>query len=380
MNPTNPMNDHLYAIIMAGGSGERFWPLSTPEYPKQFLRLGDEKSLLRRTVDRIAPLIPIGRQFVVAGEQHAARITEELHDLPQANLICEPIGRNTAACIGLASLFLARRDPEAVAVVLPADHHIVEAPAFLAAIKKAAELARGEDGMVVIGIRPGRPETGYGYIRSGPEIESDVYAVLGFHEKPDEETARRYLAAGDYFWNTGIFVWQNRTIERLLKAFLPEHWSKLQEIHSAVGTAAYGEILARVYPTIQKISVDYGVVEKTKNIRMVWGRFAWDDLGSWTALDRILTRDQEDNVVIGQHIGLNTANCIIYGRQGKVVATIGLRDLIIAETEHGLLICPKDRAQEIRKLLGSMSPTVREERTQNTNPDEIRPEGDSEER
>lgn len=350
-----------YAIIMAGGSGERFWPLSTPDRPKQFLRLVGDKSLLRRTVDRIEPLIPIDRQFVVAGEQHAIRISEELPDLPPPNLICEPIGRNTAACIGLASLFIARRDPDAMTVVLPADHHIVEAPAFLAAIEKAVQVAQKEDVTVVIGIKPARPETGYGYIQSGTEVEAGVFAVLRFHEKPDEDVARRYLSAGDHFWNTGIFVWQNRTIEQLIKTFLPGHWSKLKEIRSAVGTPRYEDVLARVYPTLEKISIDYGVIEKAEKIKMVQGTFGWDDLGSWTALDRILGSDQEDNVVIGRHVGLNTTNCIIYGQEGRVVATIGLRDLIIAETEHGLLICPKGRSQEIRNLLGRILPHPGEE-------------------
>lgn len=349
------MNHHLYAIIMAGGSGERFWPLSTPDRPKQFLRFGGEKSLLQETVDRITPLIPIDRQFVVAGMQHVDRIREELPDLPVENLVREPVGRNTAACIGLTSLFVARRDPDAVTLVLPADHHIVGVQDFLSSIEKAVRIAQGENVTVVIGVTPTRPETGYGYVRSGMELETDVYAVLRFHEKPEETTARSYLSAGDYFWNTGIFVWRNRTIEQLIKTFLPRHWSTLEEIRSMLGTPGYADVLAKVYPTLEKMSIDYGVVEKAENIKMVRGRFGWDDLGSWTALDRILLRDQEDNVVIGRHVGLNTSNCIIYGREGKIVATIGLRDLIIAETEHGLLVCPKSRSQEIRQLLGAMA-------------------------
>ncbi len=353
--------DQTYAIIMAGGSGERFWPLSTADSPKQFLRLGGEKSLLRRTVDRIQPLIPIDRQFVVAGEQHAGRIKEELPDLPPENLVCEPTGRNTAACIGLASLFVAHRDPDAIAVVLPADHHIVEASPFLASIEKGVQVAQGLGVTVVIGVKPDRPETAYGYIKIGPEIEQNIHTVLRFHEKPDEETAQCYLAAGDYFWNTGIFVWQNRTIGQLMELFLPAHWSKLEQIGSVLGTPTYGEVLAEVYPTLDKVSIDYGVVEKAENITMVWGRFGWDDLGSWTALDRILARDEADNVVIGPHVGLNTSNCIIYGQGGKVVATIGLRDLIIAETEHGLLICPKSHSQDIRRLLALMPRPLVEE-------------------
>lgn len=357
MNPTNPTiaMDHVYAIIMAGGSGERFWPLSTPDCPKQFLHLLGEKSLLQGTVERIEPLIPIERQVVVAGEQHAGRIRKELPDLPPANLICEPVGRNTAACIGLASVFLERRDPDAIVVVVPADHHIPESPAFLACIEQAVHIAGKREVTVIIGIRPDRPETGYGYVKIGSEVEPDVYRVQRFHEKPDAEVARHYVDAGVYFWNTGIFVWQNRIIEQLIKTFLPVQWAKLEQIRSALGTGGYGRVLAETYPTMEKVSVDYGVLEKAKDIYAVHGHFAWDDLGSWTALDRVLPRDQEDNVVIGRHVSLNTSDCVIYGQEGKVVATIGIRDMIIAETEHGLLICPKSRSQDIRQLLAEMA-------------------------
>jgi mannose-1-phosphate guanylyltransferase len=343
--------NNVYAVIMAGGSGERFWPLSTPNRPKQFLRLVGAKSLLQSTVERIKPLIPIDRQLVVAGEAHAARIREELPELPPMNLICEPVGRNTAACIGLGSLFLERRDPNAIAVVLPADHHIEETSAFCACMEKAVMLAQEKKGTVVIGVKPDRPETGYGYIHIGSEMLQDICPVLRFREKPDIETARCYMAAGDYFWNTGIFIWENRTLQQLLKTHLPAHWSSLEQIRSALGTPAYPDVLARIYPTLERISVDYGVLEKAENMYMVHGRFGWDDLGSWTALDRVLVADEAKNVVIGRHVGLDTSDCIIYGQEGKVVGTIGLRDLIIAETDHGLLICPKSRLQEIRELL-----------------------------
>ena len=343
--------DRTYAIIMAGGSGERFWPLSIPDLPKQFLRLLGGKTLLRRTVERIEPLIPIDRQIVVAGEAHVARIHEELPELPPANLICEPVGRNTAACIGLASVFLERRDPDAIAVVLPADHHIEETSAFCACLEKAVTLAQEKRGTVVIGVRPDRPDTGYGYMQIGSEMLQDIYAVLRFHEKPNAETARHFVAAGDYFWNTGIFIWENRTLQQLFKTHLPAHWSGLEQIRSALGTPAYADVLATVYSNLEKVSVDYGVLEAAEDIWMVRGRFGWDDLGSWTALGRILAADESKNVVIGRHVGLDTSHCIIYGQEGKVVGTIGLRDLIIAETEHGLLICPKSRLQDIRELL-----------------------------
>jgi mannose-1-phosphate guanylyltransferase len=343
--------DNVYVVIMAGGSGERFWPLSTPDSPKQFLRLLGGKSLIRRTAERLEPLIPMDRQMVVAGEGHLARIHEELPELPPANLVCEPVGRNTAACIGLTSLFLERRDPDAIVIVLPADHHIEEAAAFRVSLERAVTLAQEKGGTVVIGVKPDRPDTGYGYMQIGSEVLQDVYPVLRFREKPDAETARHFVATGDYFWNTGIFIWQNRTLQQLLKIHLPAHWSGLDQIRSALGTPAYGDVLATVYPTLEKISVDSGVLEAAEDIWMVYGRFGWDDLGSWTALERLLTKDTADNIVVGRHVGLDTSQCIIYGQNAKLVATVGLRDLIIAETKHGLLICPKSRLQDIRELL-----------------------------
>lgn len=358
MNPPNQINQTtlpVYAVIMAGGSGERFWPLSTPECPKQFLRLSSGKSLLRETVDRIASLVPIERQVVVAGEQHASLVQQQLPELASANLISEPVGRNTAACIGLASLFIERRDPDAVIVILPADHHIPQSTAFLGAVVMAIQAARERDGIVTIGVKPNRPETGYGYMRIGPAIDSGVHSVLEFREKPDEKTARHYLESGNYFWNAGIFVVQNRTIQELTRTHLPGHWARLEQIRSVVGTARYGDVLAAIYPTFEKISIDYGVLEKADNNYMVHGPFEWDDLGSWTALDRVVAQDEDDNVVIGRHVGIDTSHCIIYEQTGKVVATIGLRDLIIAQTEHGLLICSKSRAQDVRALLHKMA-------------------------
>ena len=344
------MND-VYAVIMAGGSGERFWPLSTPACPKQFLRLLGEKSLLRMTSDRIVPLVPLDRQVVVAGTQHVVRVREELPQLPRPNLILEPVGRSTAACIGLTSLFLEHRDPEAIAVTLPADQHFPETSAFLETVKKAVQVARDSEVAVTIGVKPDRAETGYGYMRIGSKVSPGVYRVLRFHEKPDARRARRYFTGTDYLWNTGIFVWRNRVVQRLIKKHLPDHWSKLEKIRSAMGTPGYERVLAEIYPSLEKISIDHGVLEKAAGICVVRGRFRWDDLGSWTALDRILAGDRQHNVVVGRHVGFDTSRCIIYGRQGKVVATIGLQDLIIADTEHGLLICSKSRAQDIRELL-----------------------------
>jgi len=350
------MAPQSYAVIMAGGSGERLWPLSTPDHPKQFVKLFEERSLLRGTVDRLSPLIPIERQLVVTSLRYVELVRAEIPELPPWNLIWEPVGRNTAACIGLASLFIERRAPDALAVILPADHYIPDAAAFLAAVERAVLVAAARDGTVVIGVEPDRPETGYGYIQIGQEIAPEVHPVLHFHEKPDRPTAERYLLAGDYFWNTGIFVWQNRTLQHLLLRHLPDHWAKLEQIRAALSAAEYADVVAKVYPSLQGVSIDHGVIEKTRDMAMVPGRFPWDDLGSWAAVERLLSRDGHGNAIVGRHVGIDTAGCTVWGSGEGVIATIGLRDLIVIQTATGLLICSKDQAQAVRNLRERLDP------------------------
>lgn len=338
----------VYAVIMAGGVSERFWPLASPERPKQFLRLLGGKSFLRATIERIEPLIPLTHQFIFTGRVHAAAVREEVPDLPEENLIVEPVGRNTGPALGLASLHLERWDPDPVFIALPSDHAIPDEKPFRAALERAISLVgRGET--IVFGLKPDRPETGYGYLQRGPEVEKGFYQVLRFFEKPDLETAEQFLKNGDYYWNSGIFVWRNDRFQRLFQRHLPGHWALLSRLREVLGTEAYQKTLEEVYQAIEGTSIDTGVLEKAHGTLMLLGDFRWDDVGTWAALARLLPADGSQNVVLGKHVGLETQNCVIYS-SGRPIATIGLEGLVIVETEEGILICPKERSQEVRQV------------------------------
>ncbi len=339
----------VYAVILAGGLSERFWPLSTPERPKPFLRLLGGKSFLRATVERIRPLIPFSCQLVVAGTGHAGLVREEVPELEEENLLLEPEGRNTAVALGLASLHVERKDPEAVVVALPADHAIPDEAPFLKALQRGIAAARAREGTVVFGIPPDRPETGYGYIQRGPALEEELYRVVRFWEKPDRPTAERFLRSGDYFWNSGIFVWQNRVLQWLLKRHLPAHWEALSRLREVLGTAAYPAVLQAVYAGLEGISIDAGVLEQAEGTVMITGGFHWDDVGTWAALARVLPPDASGNIVLGPHLGLETRDCVIYST-GRTIGTIGLEGLVIVETEQGILVAPKGKSQEVRRM------------------------------
>jgi len=373
---------NAYALIMAGGPGERFWPLSTRERPKQFINLFGHKSLLQQTVERIKPLIPEERILVATGKEYEALAHQQLPDLPKENLVLEPMGRDTAACIGLASLFIERRDPRAIMVALPSDHYIPDQKKFLETLSYAIEVALSGDWLVTLGIKPTRAETGYGYIKGGEKLDivapqdtggfirlrrinqgasggretpdftsgGDVLRVERFVEKPDLITAQGYLAEGTYYWNSGMFIWRNRVIQSQIAKCMPKLWQALERIKEKLGNREIERVLEREFMGLEKISVDYGILEKAKGVVVIPAPFPWDDLGSWAALDRVIEPDQQGNIVIGKHFGLDTRGCIVYGDE-EPVATLGLSGLIIIRTKDGTLICSKDRAQEIKKLL-----------------------------
>jgi len=337
-----------YAVILAGGVSERFWPLASPARPKQLLALLGGKSFLKATLERIEPLVPRTRQLIVTSRAHAAAVREEVPDLPEENLLVEPIGRNTAPALGLASLHLERRDPDPVFIALPSDHAVPDEAPFRVALERAIRLAkRGET--VVFGLAPDRPETGYGYLQQGPTIEAGLYQVRRFIEKPDRATAERLLKRGDYYWNSGIFVWRNDRFQRLFQRHLPDHWARLSRLREILGTEAYHSAVEAVYQGMTSISIDTGVLEQAEGTLMLLGEFRWEDVGTWAALARVLPADGSHNVVLGEHVGLETHNCVIYSSSRPIV-TIGVEGLVIVETEAGVLVCPKERSQEVRQV------------------------------
>ena len=343
--------DNVYAVIMAGGRGERFWPLSTEERPKPYLCLFGEKTLFQATVERITPFIPEERIFSVLSRQHLTKALEQVPTLPEKNYIIEPEGKDTAACIGLASLYLERLDPEAITVVLPADHYISANEEFISALKQGIEFLKKRDCIVIIGIKPTKPETDYGYLEIGKELTPGIFEVVKFLEKPALAEAKEFLARG-YWWNSGIFIWRNAFIQSLICRFMPELWRALSRIRESLGKENAETILKMEFARLQKISIDYGVLEKAEERVAVLAKFSWDDVGNWTALSRI-KKEEFGNISIGQHKAIDTQNCIVYANDAPIT-TLGVSDLVIVSANNKVLVCSKERAQELKKLLKSI--------------------------
>ena len=343
----------LYAVIMAGGSGTRFWPVSRGGHPKQFLRLLGDESMLEQTVRRIERLIPIDRVLLVTGEAHAAQVRQQLPELPARNLLLEPMARNTAPCIGLAAVALAERDPDAVMAVLPADHFVGDDEAFCSVLAAAGRLA-ASGRLVTVGVRPNRPETGYGYLRQGDYLgEESARMVDAFVEKPDFDRAVEYLASGRYLWNSGMFFFRPRRILQEFQRHLPRHWAALGRIRGAWGGDDHAAVLTEEFAAMESISIDYGIMEKADEIAVLAGRFPWNDVGSWGALHDVLPRSDEDSVHLGTVVELDGRGNILVAEQG-VVATVGLRQTVVVRSGDRVLVCPRTRAQEVRGIVDAL--------------------------
>ncbi len=342
-----------FAVIMAGGRGERFWPESRTEKPKQFLTLVGERSLLQQSYDRIKDLFPAEKVFVVVNQQHLELAREHLFELPSENFLVEPAGRNTAPCIGLAAVHIRQRDYEASMLVLPADHMIQGKRDFVDCLEKGFAWAEKEDSLVTIGINPTRPETGYGYIeREEEEKDKDpaVFSVRRFVEKPDVKRAKEFVRTGRYYWNSGIFIWKASVILKEIENHIPELSQGLKTIEKACNTPQAQKIMSEVFPGLPRISIDYGVMEKVSKIFMVQGDFGWDDLGSWGALASLSEKDADGMVVKGPFVGVDNADCFVYSKDA-LIAALGVQDLIIVQSDDVFLVCHKERTQEVKELV-----------------------------
>jgi len=352
--------EEMYAVIMAGGKGTRFWPLSRERRPKHLLDILGEQTIIQQTVARLVPLLPPARILVVTAASHAEELSRQLPQLPAANIIVEPAGRNTAACIGLAALHLRRRGgTNAVMAVLPADHLIGDEERFRSLLVAAGAMAARGEHLVTIGIEPRIPETGYGYLELGPSQAKvagiTFYAVASVREKPDAATAAQFLHHGGFLWNSGMFFWTVEAIMRAFSRWLPELYNALQQMEAALGTAAEAQAIARVYSSLQPISIDYGVMEKADNALVAWGDFGWSDVGSWDALWEVLPKDTHGNAAQGsvRFVGIDTRRSLLYGRQ-KLIAVVGLEDVIVVETDDALLICRREASQDVRKVVDEL--------------------------
>ena len=350
------------ALIMAGGRGERFWPKSRKNLPKQFLSLTDDgKTMIQLTVERILPQVAMEDIYIATNRDYKRLVREQLPDLPEENILCEPVGRNTAPCIGLGAVHMAKKYGDAVMIVLPSDHLIKYNSIFLSAVSDACAVAEQGDNLVTLGITPDAPETGYGYIKFDPSRTSGrALAVERFVEKPDLETAKEYLASEQYLWNSGMFIWKVSSILGDLEKHLPDTYAGLVRIQQAIGTPAQEEVLEREFQAFQSVSIDYGVMEKAKDIYILSGSFGWDDVGSWLAIERHRTSNEFGNVLSGDIVAIDTTDCIIQG-EGKLIATVGLEDLIVVDSPDATLICKKDRAGDIKKVLENLRMCNREE-------------------
>lgn len=346
------------ALIMAGGRGERFWPRSRKNMPKQFLCLtNDGITMIQHSVKRILPLVKIENIYIATNKDYKSLVMEQLPDIPEQNILCEPVGKNTAPCIGLAAVHIRKKIQDAIMIVLPSDHLIKYEPMFINTIKDACDSAEDNGNLLTIGIMPTYPETGYGYIKFNPNgIEGDSYRsypVERFVEKPDMETAKGYLSSGQYLWNSGMFVWKVSSILDKFRQFLPDVYSGLINIEKSIGTNAEQSILEKEFHDFKSESIDYGVMEKADNIYTIPGMFGWDDVGSWLALERINSTNEYNNFVTGNVVSVNTNDCIISATD-KLIATVGLKNLIIIDTEDATLICDKDSTQDIKKVIENL--------------------------
>ena len=344
----------MFAVIMAGGKGARFWPRSRERMPKHLLDILGERTIIRETVDRIRPLVPPERTLIVTGRSHAAELIRLLPEIPAENILIEPVGRNTAPCIGLAALHIRQRVPDAVMLVLPSDHRIGDEVAFRRALTEAGKAAAEGNALVTIGIRPTGPETGYGYIEQGDLLPagagSGICRVRSIREKPPLEQAREFLRQGGFCWNSGMFVWKASTILKAIGRFLPELHEGLMQIREALGTEREEEIVGEVYTAQKAVSIDYGVMEKAEEVLVVPGDFGWSDLGSWDALWEVSEKDENENAVRGPFIGIDAGDSLVHSPH-KLVAIVGVRDLLVVETDDALLICRRGRSQDVRKVV-----------------------------
>lgn len=344
-------NHHV--VIMAGGIGSRLWPISTPSHPKQFIDvMGMGKSLIQLTVDRFRPLAPLSNFWVVTSAKYVSIVHEQIPDIPENHILAEPEARNTAPCIAYACWKIKKEAPDANIVVTPSDALVIDTAEFQRTVDVAFSFTEQDGRIVTLGMKPTRPETGYGYIQAGEMVPgTEISRVNAFREKPDFSTAEDYLRQGGYYWNAGIFVWNVHTIEHELRLYAPQICGLMDQLTSSLFTELEERELSRLFPQCEKISIDYAVMEKSPNIYVLPAEFGWSDLGSWGAIHSLLPHDEENNALVGTQIRLHdcTGTIVHLANPGKKVIIEGLDGYIVAETEDNLLICRLKNEQNIKE-------------------------------
>lgn len=370
---TKPDTKDRFVIIMAGGRGERFWPVSREQTPKQLIKLLGDRSFLQEAVDRVLPLVPMKNIFIITNAAQAAEVRKQLPQLPKENVVAEPVGRDTCAAVTLGAALVGARSTTGVMAVLPADHVIPEPKKFQQVLADALDLAGRGQAIVTIGIQPTEPNTGYGYLRVGDPLPAPVgvkayktvfHRAEQFVEKPNYDTALGYLQNGNYRWNAGMFVWSFVTVTEGLQHHQPEMYEACQRWFKVANQPAkLAKVLAKEYPAIKKVSIDYALMEKAHNVVCADGAFEWDDLGSWTALARHIKSDPEGNCAMADFIHVDGARNIIYDARSKdrrtPIAVVGLRDSILVQTDDAVLLAHKSQAQKVKELVKKLAEDVK---------------------
>lgn len=348
------MNKNLYVVLMAGGVGVRFWPYSRNSKPKQFLDvLGTGKTLIQSTLERFLPLCPMENIYVVTHEEHAALVKEQLPELSDQQILAEPMRKNTAACITYASYKIYEKNKDAVIVVSPSDHLILKENEFRDIIKKAVDQAKAQDKLITIGIKPTRPETGYGYIQYHTE-KTFTKKVKTFTEKPELTLAKKFLESGDFVWNAGIFIWGVQAIIKALQSYTPEMAEVFEDIKTKLGTSDEKSAINAAYPQCKSISIDYAVMEKAQNVYVCLGDFDWSDLGSWASIHEISTKDENNNAISANAQTYETRNCIIRGSNDKLIVVQGLNGYLVGEFGNVVIVCEKDKEEQFRRFVNDV--------------------------
>ncbi|MFA6043175.1 MAG: sugar phosphate nucleotidyltransferase [Patescibacteria group bacterium] len=348
----------MYAVLLAGGGGTRLWPVSRTNNPKQFQPFLGSKTLIRATYQRLRKGFPVERIYVSTNELQRKLIARQLPSVPLRNYIVEPAKRDTAPAIGLVATVLAKQDPKAVFVTANVDHYIEKEAAYHQALRAAGKVVQKHpDTIALLGVNPTYPETGYGYIKMGRPAfrigKQEVFHVDRFVEKPDFATAQKYLKRWEYLWNPAMFVWRASTLLHLFQKHLPQHAKILHRIGAAVGTPQERSVIRKDFPSLKPISIDYGIIEKTKDMLVLPVDLGWADVGHWRTVRDVLRGSPKANVLRGTHIG-TAENCLIYGYTKRIIATAGLKDMIIVDTEDALLVCPADKAQDVKQIVDEL--------------------------
>lgn len=347
----------VYAVIMAGGSGTRFWPKSTKKYPKQFLNLFGEGTMIQNTANRIREIIPQERILVVTNDDYVDIVKEQLPKVPDTNIVGEPVAKNTAPCVAIAAELLLKQDPDAVMVVLPADHHITDPDEFQNILNAAIAKAKEGSDLVTIGIKPDRPETGFGYIHaddSQVELlkERSIEKVRGFKEKPDVNTAQKFLDDGNYYWNSGMFIWRADSVLKEFSTQLPDMHELLKNISEDLYTDLHNAAINEFYFDCDSISIDYGIMEGAKSVFVVPGEFGWNDVGSWTAVYDLGEKNKDQNSIQAVNVTFaGSQKNLVVSNSGKMISLVGMENVAVVETEDAILVCDLNQAQGVKEIV-----------------------------